>query len=127
MALSEREQRLLDEMERNLYQSEADVLDASSGARSAPSYRSTVIGVVIVALGLAATLGGVISHLLFIGVLGFIAMLFGALYIFSPKGDQRQRGNQTKASRAKNSSTKSRQSFADRMQDRWEERGNGLR
>jgi len=43
MPLSEQEQRLLDEMERNLYRNDADFVAAVSG-RGRPNYRSIVLG-----------------------------------------------------------------------------------
>ena len=44
MGLSEHEQRLLDEMERNLYKHEADIVDTSGGPRTV-DYTKVAFGV----------------------------------------------------------------------------------
>lgn len=125
MALSEREQRLLDEMERNLYHSEADVLSTSSGSPQRPQYRAIVIGVVAAVVGLIVLMAGVMLNALIVGVIGFAAMLGGVLFIFSPK----QQRSSSEGSNARKSSGKNRssQSFSDRMEQRWQERGEGRR
>lgn len=125
MGLSEREQQLLDEMERGLYQSEADVM------QTAPSHaqlnlRSLVLGILVLLVGVGALVAGVGLQQLWLGLVGFAVMLGGALLAFSkrdggegpdvrgvPLGDER---NQS-----------SRESFADRMNKRWEERMDGER
>lgn len=123
MALSEHEQRLLDEMERNLYQSEADVVDTSNAPALRPNYRAIVVGVVILAAGVGGLLLGVVSQFAFVGVLGFAAMLFGVLYIFSPKNQASQgAAGSTKRS---NQSHVTKPSFSERMQQRWIDRGYG--
>ncbi len=125
MALSDREQRLLDEMERNLYHSEADVLSTSSGQSQRPKYRAIVIGVVIAVVGMSVLLAGVMSKVLIVGVIGFAAMLGGVLFIFSPKQQQSQAGQKT--DRSSSGKSRSSQSFSERMEQRWQERGEGSR
>jgi len=125
MALSEREQRLLDEMERNLYHSEADVLSTSSGAPQRPQYRAIVIGVVAAVVGLIVLVAGVMLNALIVGVIGFAAMLGGVLFIFSPK--QQRSGSEGENPRNASGKNRSSQSFSDRMEQRWQERGEGRR
>lgn len=128
MALSDREQRLLDEMERHLYQSEADVLQTGSAGSAKPNYRAIVIGVVIAVIGIAVLLLGVMLHQVLIGVVGFGVMLGGVLYIFSPKHQQAQSGvGASSPSHASAHKKRSSTSFADRMEQRWQERGEGRR
>lgn len=133
MALSEREQRMLDEMERHLYQSEADVLRTESASVRRPNYRAIVIGVVIAVIGLAAILAGVILDQIIVGILGFVAMLAGVLFIFSPRQaasaqstGSAGRGGSSKRSQS-SGSRKSSSSFMDRIEQRWQERGDGER
>ena len=132
MALSEREQRMLDEMERHLYQSEADVLSTEKAAVRRPNYRAIVIGVVIAVVGLSAVLAGVMLDQIVVGILGFVAMLAGVLFIFSPRqasgsGDRSDEGSCRSAKSAGSSRKKrSSQSFADRMEERWQQRGDGM-
>lgn len=133
MALSEREQRMLDEMERHLYQSEADVLRTESASVRRPNYRAIVIGVVIAVIGLAAILAGVILDQIIVGILGFVAMLAGVLFIFSPRqaASAQSTGSAGRSGSSKRSqssgSRKSSPSFMDRIEQRWQERGDGER
>lgn len=126
MALSDREQRLLEEMERQLYKSEADVLSPTEGQARRPQYRAIVIGVVAASAGIALLLLAVILNVLLLGLAGFVVMLVGVLFIFSPKQQVSADGvageQQTQRTRSKSS-----QSFSARMEQRWQERGEGLR
>lgn len=82
MALSEHEQRLLDEMERGLYRSEADVMEASA-VRRRVNYRSLVLGVLVVLVGIVVLLGGVAAQQLWLGLIGFAVMIGGVLLMTS--------------------------------------------
>ncbi|MFC4224619.1 DUF3040 domain-containing protein [Lysinibacter cavernae] len=129
MALSEREQRLLDEMERNLYNSESDVVSPSTAAKMRPSYRSLVLGILLAIAGIIVLLAGVVTQLAWLGVIGFIAMLGGVLFAITPHkstGDPQRDapvGGAPKKAGAAASSSK--QSLSDRMNERWEKRQDG--
>src|SRR6478736_395391 len=85
MPLSEQEQRLLEEMERNLYRNDADFVQAVGGVRGRrPNYRAIVLGVLLAVAGVGALIGGVASQILIIGVLGFVLMFAGVLVAFTP-------------------------------------------
>lgn len=127
MALSDREQRLLDEMERHLYQSEADVLSTSRPREVKIDYRAVVIGAVIAVLGLIVLLAGVMLNFIVIGVLGFAAMLTGVLYIFSPRKKHALGAGESPRSEPSKSRSKASSSFAARMEQRWQEREEGQR
>lgn len=123
MALSEREQRLLEEMERGLYASEADSLNTSRVSGGGPSYRAIVIGSLIILVGIGALVGGVANGLIWLGLIGFVAMLGGALFMFDPR-NRIQSGTSAESPRQ---AKKSRDSFAERAERRWEERMDGDR
>lgn len=128
MALSEREQRLLEEMERHLYQSEADVLDTRKPVSGKPNYRAIIIGVVVLAVGVGALLTGVMIQQPIVGLIGFVAMLAGVLYVFSPaRSDRQSSGGAGRNSEQSSGRKSSSQSFATRMEQRWQERGDGRR
>ncbi|MBP1325551.1 putative membrane protein YkgB [Leucobacter exalbidus] len=129
MALSEHEQRLLDEMERGLYQSEADVMQTVSGSRRRVNYRSLVLGIVLALVGIGVLVGGVAAQQLWLGLIGFAAMLGGVLLMFTPgKADAFESDaspvNQSGAGRKERTP---RESFSDRMERRWDERMDGDR
>jgi predicted phage tail protein len=126
MALSEHEQRMLDEMERQLYQSDADVLSTSRPAAGKPDYRAIVVGSVIAVVGLVTLLGGVMMNQMAIGILGFAAMLAGVLYVFSPKKTATSTQHARNAE-SRGSAPRASRSFTERMEQRWQQREDGQR
>ncbi len=90
MPLSEQEQRLLEEMERSLYQNDADFVATVNPRRGKPNYTVLAIGVLIAVVGVVALLGGVIIHQPIVGVLGFVVMFVGVLLAVAPP---RRRGS----------------------------------
>ncbi|MEQ1736062.1 MAG: DUF3040 domain-containing protein, partial [Rhodoglobus sp.] len=60
MPLSEHEQRLLEEMERSLYQSDADFVATVNPRRGRTNYTLVAVGVLIAVVGIAALVAGVI-------------------------------------------------------------------
>ena len=75
MGLSEREKRVLAEMERELFG--ASTIDPK--LRPANSVRKLVAGILISIIGLSVLLFAAISGLVWIGVVGFCIALFGVL------------------------------------------------
>ncbi|SIN78477.1 DUF3040 domain-containing protein [Agromyces cerinus] len=127
MPLSEQEQRLLEEMERNLYRNDADFVQAVGGVRGRrPNYRAIVLGVLLAVGGAGALIAGVASQLLIIGVIGFALMFAGVLVAITPS----KRGAATAApAEAPAASRRGRGSsggsFMDRMNERWDRRQDG--
>lgn len=117
MALSDHEQRLLDEMERNLYQHDAEFVASVSAIRPRPSYRNIVWGVLLAVVGLGIVIGAVMVHLVIVGVLGFAALVAGVMIAIrtSPQSAGAPANGTSKP-------VKARQSFMDRVNDRWEKR-----
>jgi hypothetical protein len=82
MPLSEHEQRLLEQMERALYQEDpkfASSLRDGGGRRG--NRKLIALGVVLVLGGIAALIGGVSTSFIIIGILGFVLMLVGAYLV----------------------------------------------
>ena len=123
MPLSEHEQRLLDEMERNLYQGEADVLTAL-GVKRVPHYRAIAVGVILAVLGLITMLVGVYQDLTVVGILGFAVVFTGVMVAVAVPGraTSSPKSSATSSSRSASSSSTS---FMDRLNDRWERRQRG--
>jgi len=117
MALSEREQRLLEEMERSLYQSDADVVGA--GRRDgAPSYVSVTFGVLLALVGLGGAIASIAARLPVLGIVGFVVIVLGILLTFRRKREGLPSATQKPASgkRAHGSPV------MDAFEDRWERR-----
>jgi predicted phage tail protein len=120
MPLSEHEQRLLEEMERNLYQNDADFVATVSGRRGKPNYRLIVIGALLAVAGVAALVAGVIVRQPIIGVVGFGLMLGGVLLVISPgRGAEAASSAGPSSSRA---TRPARSSWMSTMSERWERR-----
>lgn len=78
MALSEREQKLLEEMERNLLAQDADL--AKTLRDATPSNQSAsklVIGVLAFLFGLGLLILSVVLQVAFFGIVAFLVMLIG--------------------------------------------------
>lgn len=120
MPLSEHEQRLLEEMERNLYQNDADFVATVSGRRGKPNYRRIVIGALLAVAGVAALVAGVIVQQPVIGMVGFGLMLGGVLMVLSPG---RSAGDANTAAASGAAPRKpARSTWMDTMTERWERR-----
>ena len=117
MPLSEQEQRLLDEMERNLYQNDADFVATVGAHRGKPNYRGIVLGAILLVIGIVTLLIGVGSHLPIVGVVGFVVMFAGVLVAFSPSRASSQRVPAAAKPREKRPA-----GFMDNLNDRWERR-----
>lgn len=125
MPLSEQEQRLLDEMERNLYQNDADFVATVAGRRGKPNYTLVVVGALLAIAGVAALVAGVITQLAVIGVVGFGLMLAGVLIALSPgRRDAAEVPTSPAAGGAARPSA-ARSSWTERMNERWDRRQEG--
>lgn len=127
MPLSEQEQRLLEEMERNLYRNDADFVHAVGGVRGRrPNYRAIVLGVLLAVAGVGALIAGVALQLLIVGIIGFALMFAGVLISITPP----RRGMTSASPSGSTASSRSSGSgagFMDRLNDRWDRRQDGQR
>ncbi|MBH0115340.1 DUF3040 domain-containing protein [Salinibacterium sp. NG253] len=125
MPLSEQEQRALDEMERSLYQNDADFVSAVSPRKGKPNYRMMVVGVLVGVAGIIALLTGVIIQQPLVGVLGFVVMFVGVLLFVAPPraGDADEMPEPSSASSGR--SAKRGTSFMDTINQRWDRRQDG--
>ncbi|MEP6480508.1 MAG: DUF3040 domain-containing protein [Rhodoglobus sp.] len=125
MPLSEQEQRLLEEMERNLYQNDADFVATVNPRRGKTNYTVLVLGVLIGLLGIVTLVTGVVVHQPLVGVLGFAIMFVGVLIVVAPpRRAERSASAAGSASSAKRKATES-GSFMDSLNDRWDKRQDG--
>lgn len=121
MPLSEQEQRLLEEMERSLYQNDADFVATVNSRRGKPNYTILVVGVLIGVLGIATLVAGVIIRQPLVGVLGFAIMFVGVLLAVAPP--RRAGSVEAPAPAAKRRGSAPR--FMDNLNDRWDKRQDG--
>lgn len=137
MPLSEQEQRMLDEMERNLLRTDADVVTASP-AGTPLNYRNLVLGAVMVVVGLGAMVGGVAAFqglgsaqfvAILVGIAGFALMFFGVVFATRPSKRVQPPADLAEAFKDIKAETgaqtpRTQTGFMDRMNDRWERRQN---
>lgn len=120
MALSEHEQRLLEEMERSLYHNEADVVSTLGATRRAPNYTAVVSGVVMAVIGLAVMLWAVSSSLTWLGVIGFLVLFAGVMIAVTIPGPVAE-----SSVRASSRGGRSGGSLMDQLNERWDRRRGG--
>ena len=132
MPLSEHEQRLLEQMERALHQEDPKLASTlRQGSDRNVNGRQVLLGSVAVVVGLAGLLGGVMTTVVVIGVVGFLLMLSGPLFIGAafrtpskPSADAAE-GQADSASGRTKSQSKSKGStggFMSKVEDRWRKR-----
>lgn len=139
MALSEREQRLLEEMERGFYASEADVVSTGAPRQISLNYRALAVGALVVLVGLGALIAAVALAQIWLGVVGFGIMTFGVTHILSkgtrgshtagdanPGSGSGGRGD-TAGPGSKRAERAPRESLTEKLERRWDERMNGER
>lgn len=129
MPLSEQEQRLLDEMERNLLHNDADVVSAAASGR-AFSYRNLVYGALLIVAGLGTLVAGVALFRelastqwvgIAVGVLGFVLMFGGAMLAIRRTDIEDYEAPEPREDRSGAYQSRD-QSFMDRLNDRWDRR-----
>ncbi len=124
MPLSEQEQRLLEEMERNLYRNDADFVHAVGGVHGRrPDYRSIVLGVLLAVAGVGALIAGVALQLLVVGIVGFALMFAGVLIAITPS--KRTAATAPAEPAVSRNRARSGGGFMDRLNDRWDRRQEG--
>jgi len=120
VALSEHEQRLLEEMERSLYKNEADVLSAENFGRRAPNYTAIGIGTVVAVVGLIAMIWSVQADQTVVGIIGFVVTFGGVMAALSIPGKASTPAPSEKPAKAARS-----RSLMDQLNERWERRQGG--
>lgn len=130
MPLSEQEQRLLEEMERSLYQNDSDFVARVTRRQGRPSYTSITVGVLIGLVGIGGIVLGLVLRQPLLGILGFVVMLAGVLFALRPgMGSPTPRTPRAGAGRGPAASSRpgstrssSGGSFMDRLNERWDKR-----
>ncbi len=115
MELSDREKRLLDEMEAALLTEDPRLVSALSAGPASPNRKRIMIGGGLVLLGLVTLFGGLVSKVTPIGILGFLIALSGVISAISSVTPSIGKKAPKKS--------RSRSSISDRMEKRWDNRG----
>ncbi|MDM7891498.1 DUF3040 domain-containing protein [Curtobacterium caseinilyticum] len=126
MPLSEQEQRLLEEMERSLYQNDSDFVARVTRRQGRASYTSITIGVLGALVGIGIVVLALALKQPWLGLPGFVVMLAGVLYALRPGMRMPKAGATTPRSGVPKPGRPARPSsggsFMDRMNERWDKR-----
>ncbi|HJQ48838.1 MAG TPA: DUF3040 domain-containing protein [Amycolatopsis sp.] len=124
MPLSEHEQRLLDQIERELYAEDPKFASTVRGARfRRPARRRRIQGIALFVVGVALLVVGVMVRALWVAevpvasVVGFLVMFLGVVLAVM---SGRHAGSDTKT--AKGGTPKAKSSFTQRMEERFRQR-----
>jgi hypothetical protein len=113
MPLSDRERRLLAEMEAALATDDPRLESRLGGSTLTPARPRILLGVSLTLLGIAIIFGGLISKTTPIGVLGFLVALVGVLALIRSVGAIGIRTARPKGAR---------KSLGARLEERWDRR-----
>ncbi len=126
MPLSENEQRMLEQMERALYEEDPKFATQLKGSDARAFYRKRLVGAVAAfSVGIVALLGGAVSTIYPIAVVGFLLMLAGAWFGVSswrriPAPGEI--GSFQAPGGKKSGGKKGSPGFMNRVEDRWKKR-----
>ncbi|QCB98167.1 DUF3040 domain-containing protein [Arthrobacter sp. PAMC25564] len=121
MPLSEHEQKLLEQLEKQLNEDDPKFASSmGSVAGRSWSTRHLVIGVLAALAGIALLLVGVTLQIIVVGVLGFVVMGAGVYF-----ATMRSSGVGRSRAEAGRKSGKPRSSFMSNLEQRWDERHRG--
>ena len=125
VALSDREQKLLEQMEKALYAEDPKFASSlrRSGLTIAPGERRHVIlGLMALMAGLGLVFGSVVSKTVIVGIPGFLLVLTG--FVFIARGLQEPVAAATPTpSKVRNRSKNSK--LMSRLEERWQQRRDG--
>lgn len=117
MPLSEHEQKLLEQLEKQLHEDDPKFANTmGSDPIRSWSTRHVIIGVLGAIAGILLLLVGVSLQQIFVGVLGFVVMGAG-VYFATLRGTAFAKGRKGRPGKAKSKS-----SFMSNLEERWDER-----
>jgi hypothetical protein len=131
MALSEHEQRVLDELERGLYADDEQlarrlkkVADETPLRKQQRSAARRIAGAAVVIAGLGVLFIGLVIHYSWMGIAGFALTLVGLVFATSPVKGVEGEAKATKPKRKSSPAVKP-GSINDFFEERWNRRMNG--
>lgn len=120
MPLSEHEQRLLEQLEKQLHEDRRFASSMKGPANTGRlSTRNVALGILLVIAGLAGLIFGISQHIIVFGVLGFVVM-FGGVLLALTKSASGKLGRV--GSSGPKTSTKSNSQFMSGLEERWNQR-----
>lgn len=130
MPLSEHEQRILEQLEKELRSEDPRLASTMSGRQGTTTARF-ITAVIAVAAGLGLLIVAVTTALTWIGVIGFVVMFLGVTYALSrPKKEPTLRvvdsqGVRHSSAKKRSTARGGQKTFMQRMEERWDRRQRG--
>lgn len=130
MALSEREQKVLDQLEELMNAEDPQFANSmSSTGNTAPvlSARHLVLGILCVLAGLGIIIGAIASKIILLGIIGFIVAAGGVYFATTSKKTPIDTflGGSAKAGAAAAPKQQRKSKLMERLEGRWDEREQG--
>jgi len=133
MPLSEHEQQLLDQLERQLRTEDPrfaqNIAKAPAAQGSGLSAKHFVVGILVLVVGIGVAIASIFfldSPLSLVsGVIGFAIMVFGGYWAVSGTTGAKTAPNEGSAQGGAHSSKKPSAGLMDRLEDRWDKRRDG--
>ena len=132
MPLSDHEQRLLEQMERALYQEDPKFASSLRSGRSGGiDRRKIAVGVAGVVLGLVTVVAGVAVSQPIVGIVGFVIMIAGAFWAWlgsrgtNGKGAEGEGETPSAPPSAAPKAARGQTDFMSKMEERWRKRREG--
>ncbi|KSU66996.1 MULTISPECIES: DUF3040 domain-containing protein [Micrococcaceae] len=120
MPLSEHEQRLLEQLEKQLHEDRRFASNMKAPASAGRlSTRNIALGVLLVIVGLAGLIFGISQHIIIVGVIGF-AVMFGGVLLALTKSANGKLGRP--AGGSPKSAAKNNSQFMSSLEERWNQR-----
>ncbi len=121
MPLSEYEQRMLEQMERQLRSDDPKFADSLASSRRSGS--RVLLGVLALVAGIGGLVAGVATQLAWLGILGFVAM-FAGVWVALARPAQRAHGAGAPTVSPQGRAS-ARRGFMQRLEERWDRRRDG--
>lgn len=118
MPLSDREKKLLAEMEAALEQDDPRLVSALTGKVRTPARSRAVGGTIAVFVGMAILLGGLVAQITLVGIAGFLIALVGAFIAIS----NFKPGGEFAAYKDSKTPKQPKRGWSARLEDRWDRR-----
>ena len=114
MPLSDREKKVLAEMEAALSQDDPRLVSTLTGSIRTPARSRALYGALAVVAGMVILLGGLIAQIIYVGLIGFVIALVGAFIAISNFRISPEIGIQTPRQNKKR--------WSSRLEERWDRR-----
>lgn len=122
MALSDHEQKLLEQMEQALYAEDPRFAARIRTHSMGRNRRRLAIGIVGLLVGLGVVVIGVLNQQIWLGGIGFAFMVAAGVFAFAPARRSGPTGVVGGSPQSKAAKTKGPSSFMQRIEQRWERR-----